>query len=138
MVGWVFAVLLLLVPGLIAAVGAVVAFVAGDTAGEVNREFEGDDDGDGRTDEDPFGDADTSNGDPTQVTGVAEAQNHADDDSDGRVDEDPPPQGALDQTETVAKGTGMALLGVAVILLAAFGVVAWLLVRSDRAAHRLA
>lgn len=80
---------LLLTPGLLLVLVGLAVLTAGTVGAALVTEVNEDNDRDGRINEDPPGDADGSASDPTQVSGVAEARNHADDDADGRVDEDP-------------------------------------------------
>lgn len=78
--------------GLVLLIGGVIGLIGVQTtASVVETTFQGDDDGDGVTDEDDFGDADGSATDPTQISGPAEALNPEDDDADGATDEDPAP-----------------------------------------------
>lgn len=116
---------LLLTFGVIVTTGGAIAWAVGDIGSEAVEALQKDNDGDGRLNEDPPGDSDRSNSDPTKIDSLAEAQNHADDDGDGLVDEDPPePEGLRDVTRRVA-GIGRIATLVGGSMLAGFGVLAW-------------
>jgi hypothetical protein len=126
---------LLLTFGVVVAAGGAVAWAVGDIGSETVAALDEDNDGDGRVNEDPFGDSDRSNSGPTEIDNLAEAQNHADDDGDGLVDEDPPePGGAREVTERVA-GIGKLATFIGLGLLGLFGFLAVRL-EQDRAKER--
>ncbi len=126
---WTLLILLLLVPGLGGVIGGVIAIAVSESARDVNEQFVGDDDGDGKVDEDGPYDADNSANDATQVSGIQEANDHRDDDSDGRVDEDPPPQEVVEAASKVANNLAVAAIAIGSLLLVVFGFFAWGMMR---------
>lgn len=123
---------LFLSPGLLLVVAGIAVLVVGRVAEEAREELAKDNDGDGRFDEDPPGDADNSARDPTQVSGVSEAGNPSDDDSDGRTDEDPPePLGSATATESL-RAVGQALLWLGLGAIGLFVLLAWMRTRERR------
>lgn len=113
---------LLLAPGVALLVTGFVFGLVGQTAENVNEKFVGDDDQDGRIDEDPPGDADHSQNDPTQINGASELADPRDDDSDGRVDEDPAPLREVSTVKEIAKDLAwsLGLAGAAILVLFGF------------------
>ncbi len=82
----------------------------------------GDEDKDGKVDEDPPGDADASADDPRRADGLAELREPRDDDGDGRVDEDPPPMTLAERMPRAIPvgpaGAGAAFVGGTALALA--------------------
>lgn len=111
---------LLLTPGLLLVLVGLAAVAAGNVGGALVGEAEQDNDRDGRLNEDPPGDADGSAGNPSQVSGLAEARNHADDDADGRADEDPFAPAGSRTAAAAASSVGAALLVLGVLAIGAF------------------
>jgi hypothetical protein len=122
---WTVSLVLLLVPGLALTVGGFAVFFVGGTATDVNEANQGDNDGDGRVDEDGYGDADNSAKDPTRVSGPAEVTNPADDDADGRLDEDPPYRADVGAGADSAAAVGGWVGFAGLLLIGVFGVAVW-------------
>jgi hypothetical protein len=111
---------LLLTPGLLLALVGVLALAAGSIGGTLAAEVNEDNDGDGVANEDPPGDADSSESNPAAVNGLAEARNHADDDGDGRVDEDPAAPPGTRTALAAASTFGGLFLVLGVVAITAF------------------
>lgn len=115
---------LLLTFGLLVTIAGTAVWAVGDFGETAVEELNADNDGDGRTDEDPLGDADNSRQDPTKVDGTQEIQRPADDDSDGQTDEDPPaPLGASTASKTL-RSWGPIVTGAGALMVLIFAIFA--------------
>lgn len=131
---WTFSVLLMLIPGVVLLVGGIIANALGSGVESTNEVNEGDQDGDGRVDEDDYGDADHSEQDATQVSGPQELANPADDDADGRTDEDPAYRRDVDAASAAVADFGIAAAALGGLIVIAFGFSVW---RHNARVHEL-